>query len=109
MPIFVRTMHGVTTAGNGRSYHHGDLRRVLLEEAVAALRESGPASLSLRDLARRAGVSPAAPAHHFGGKRGLPTAVAAEGFRRLAALLCAPHEATQDSAEGGVAYVRVAV
>jgi AcrR family transcriptional regulator len=102
-------MHGVTTAGNGRSYHHGDLRRVLLEEAVAALRESGPASLSLRDLARRAGVSHAAPAHHFGDKRGLLTAVAAEGFRRLAASLGATYEATQDFAEVGVAYVRFAV
>jgi AcrR family transcriptional regulator len=99
----------VATSENGRPYHHGDLRRVLLEEAVASLRESGPAALSLRDLARRAGVSHAAPAHHFGDKRGLLTAVAAEGFRRLAASLGATYEATRDFAEVGVAYVRFAV
>jgi AcrR family transcriptional regulator len=102
-------MHAVATSGNGRPYHHGDLRRVLLEEAVASLRESGPAALSLRDLARRAGVSHAAPAHHFGDKRGLLTAVAAEGFRRLSASLGATYEATGDFGEVGVAYVRFAV
>jgi AcrR family transcriptional regulator len=99
----------VATSENGRPYHHGDLRRVLLEEAVASLRESGPAALSLRDLARRAGVSHAAPAHHFGDKRGLLTAVAAEGFRRLSASLGATYEATRDLAEVGVAYVTFAV
>jgi AcrR family transcriptional regulator len=99
----------VATSENGRPYHHGDLRRVLLEEAVASLRESGPAALSLRDLARRAGVSHAAPAHHFGDKRGLLTAVAAEGFRRLSASLGATYEATRDVAEVGVAYVTFAV
>ena len=99
----------MATSENGRPYHHGDLRRVLLEEAVASLRESGPAALSLRDLARRAGVSHAAPAHHFGDKRGLLTAVAAEGFRRLAASLGATYEASRDFAEVGVAYVTFAV
>jgi AcrR family transcriptional regulator len=99
----------VATSEDGRPYHHGDLRRVLLEEAVASLRESGPAALSLRDLARRAGVSHAAPAHHFGDKRGLLTAVAAEGFRRLSASLGATYEATKNFAEVGIAYVRFAV
>ena len=99
----------MATSENGRPYHHGDLRRVLLEEAVTSLRESGPAALSLRDLARRAGVSHAAPAHHFGDKRGLLTAVAAEGFRRLSASLGATYEATKEVAEVGVAYVTFAV
>ena len=49
--------------------------------------EAGPGAIRLRDLARRVGVSHAAPAHHFGDKRGLLTAVAAEGYRLFAASL----------------------
>ena len=64
-----------------RAYHHGDLRRALLAAALEAVGEVGPAALSLRDLARRAGVSHAAPAHHFGDKAGLLTALAARGLR----------------------------
>ena len=70
-----------------RPYHHGDLPRALLEAALQAIVEVGPAAVSLRDLARRTGVSHAAPAHHFGDKAGLLTAVATDGFRRLAATL----------------------
>src|ERR671931_485088 len=70
---------------DARPYHHGDLPRVLLDTATQAIAEAGPAAVSLRDLARRAGVSHAAPAHHFGDKAGLLSAVAADGFRRLAA------------------------
>ncbi|POM23125.1 transcriptional regulator BetI [Actinomadura rubteroloni] len=71
-------------------YHHGDLRRTLLAEAAALIAERGPAAVSLRDLARRAGVSHAAPAHHFGDKTGLFTALAAEGHDLLAAALREP-------------------
>ncbi|HZA81282.1 MAG TPA: TetR/AcrR family transcriptional regulator [Actinomycetes bacterium] len=92
-----------------RRYHHGDLPRVLLEAAVEAIAEVGPAALSLRDLARRAGVSHAAPAHHFGDKAGLLTAVATDGFRRLAASLGETYRATGSFLEVGVAYVRFAV
>src|SRR5947208_17140860 len=91
------------------SYHHGNLRRVLIDCALAAIAERGAANLSLRDLARRAGVSHAAPAHHFGDKRGLLTAVAAEGYRRLAGLLGPTDATTPGLAEVGVAYVRFAV
>src|SRR5918995_2060808 len=91
-----------------RPYHHGDLPRVLLEAAVEAIDESGPAALSLRDLARRAGVSHAAPAHHFGDKAGLLTALAIEGFNRLADALDASREATGSLLESGVTYVRFA-
>ncbi len=91
------------------AYHHGDLRRVLLASAAAAIDESGVAALSMRDLARRAGVSHAAPAHHFGDKAGLLTAVAADGFRRLAATLGDTYQATGSFLEVGVAYVRFAV
>lgn len=91
-----------------RSYHHGDLRRALLEAAAEAIAESGPAALSLRDLARRAGVSHAAPAHHFGDKAGLLTALAIEGFNRLADALDASREQTGSLLEAGVTYVRFA-
>lgn len=90
------------------SYHHGDLRRALLAAAAVAIAEDGPAALSLRDLARRAGVSHAAPTHHFGDKKGLLTALAAEGFDRLAAELLATRAATGSFLEVGVAYVRFA-
>ncbi|WP_444949914.1 TetR/AcrR family transcriptional regulator [Micromonospora ureilytica] len=89
-----------------RAYHHGDLRRALLAAALEAIEEVGPAALSLRDLARRAGVSHAAPAHHFGDKAGLLTALAAQGFDLLAQALT---EAADDLLEAGVAYVDFAV
>ncbi|MBO2464794.1 TetR/AcrR family transcriptional regulator [Actinomadura violacea] len=88
------------------AYHHGDLRRAVMAAAVAAIAESGPAGWSLRELARRAGVSHAAPAHHFGDKTGLLTAVAAEGFALFAAALEA---AGDDFYDVGLAYVRFAV
>jgi AcrR family transcriptional regulator len=92
-----------------RPYHHGDLRRTLLSAAVDAISESGPAALSLRELARRAGVSHAAPAHHFGDKAGLLTALAVEGFNLLADALDNARERTGSLLEAGVAYVRFAV
>jgi AcrR family transcriptional regulator len=92
-----------------RRYHHGDLRRAVLEAAVAAVAESGPASISLRDLARRADVSHAAPAHHFGDKAGVLTAVAAEGYDLLADALTEVQEQTEDFLELGVAYVEFAI
>ncbi|MFJ5737901.1 TetR/AcrR family transcriptional regulator [Streptomyces microflavus] len=86
------------------TYHHGDLRRAILSAALDAIAAEGPAALSLRDLARRAGVSHAAPAHHFKDRTGLLTAVAAEGYALFAdALAGAP-----DLRERGVAYVRFA-
>ena len=95
--------------GPSRPYHHGDLRRALLDAAVASLAETGAAGLNLRALARRAGVSHAAPAHHFGDKTGLLTAVATEGYELLAAALAGAWARTGDFREVGVAYVRFAV
>ena len=92
-----------------RRYHHGHLREALLEAALGAIRDVGPTGWSLRDLARRAGVSHAAPAHHFGDKRGLLTAIAIDGYRGLAAELDATWRATESILEVGVAYVRFAV
>ncbi|MEV4223768.1 TetR/AcrR family transcriptional regulator [Nonomuraea sp. NPDC049725] len=88
------------------SYHHGNLRRVIIDAALQAIGESGPAGWSLRELARRAGVSHAAPAHHFGDKQGLLTAVAVEGFTLFSDAL---EEAAADVWEVGVAYVRFAI
>jgi AcrR family transcriptional regulator len=90
-------------------YHHGDLRRAVLDAALVAISEVGPSAVSLRDLARRAGVSHAAPAHHFGDKAGVLTAVAAEGYQLLADALTAAHHHTEDFVEVGVAYVRFAI
>lgn len=94
---------------NARPYHHGDLRQAVLTAAVTAITESGPGDISLRDLARRAGVSHAAPAHHFGDKAGVLTAVAAQGFHLLGDALAAAQQRTGDFYEVGVAYVRFAV
>jgi len=68
-------------------YHHGDLRRALVDEGLALLEEQGLAGLSLRAIAARAGVSHAAPKNHFSQLRGLLTAMAAEGFRRHSAAM----------------------
>ena len=96
-------------AGRERPYHHGDLRRALLAAAVEMIAEAGPAALSLRALARRTGVSHAAPAHHFADKAGLLTAIAAEGYELLAAALREAEERTGSYLEMGVAYVHFAV
>lgn len=69
------------------SYHHGDLRQALLQAGESVLREHGPGKFTLRECARRAGVSHSAPKHHFGDVRGLLTELAAGGFERLTTLL----------------------
>ncbi|MCT2586684.1 TetR/AcrR family transcriptional regulator [Actinophytocola gossypii] len=86
------------------TYHHGDLRRVLLDTALGLIAERGPNAVSLRDLARAAGVSHAAPAHHFGDKAGLFTAIAVQGQRLLADALAEE----LDLRRLGATYVRFA-
>ena len=66
-----------------RPYHHGDLRRALLDAATRILDRDGQGGLSLRAVAREAGVSPAAPYHHFKDKSELMLAIAEEGFDQL--------------------------
>lgn len=68
-------------------YHHGDLRRTLLDALPALIVDRGLEKLSLRELARRAGVTHGAPAHHFGDKQGLLTAFAIEGSQYLETLV----------------------
>src|SRR5918998_6710951 len=66
-----------------RPYHHGSLRRALLERAEEALADGGSQRLSLRELARDIGVSHAAPRRHFADKQALLDALALDGFERL--------------------------
>ena len=99
----------VTPKPPGR-FHHGDLRRALLDALADALLERPPEALSLRDLARRAGVAHSAAAPHFGDKRGLLTAFASEGYARLAeaqraAMVAAPADATAQLAASGRGYL----
>jgi AcrR family transcriptional regulator len=68
-----------------RAYHHGDLRNALLGAAEAIVEREGIPALTLRALARAAGVSHAAPAHHFGDLVGLLSELAAVGYTRLTA------------------------
>ena len=66
-------------------YHHGDLRAALIAAGEEVLAERGAAGVTLRECARRAGVSHAAPSHHFGDLAGFLSAIAAQGFARLVA------------------------
>ena len=100
-----RSAESANASGTSRRpYHHGDLRRAILTAALDVIAVDGPSALSLRDLARRAGVSHAAPAHHFKDRTGLLTAIAAEGFGLLADAI---GEAA-DLKDAGVRYVRFA-
>jgi AcrR family transcriptional regulator len=95
-------------------YHHGDLRRALIDTAVKAIARHGVDSLSLRELAARSGVSPGAPYHHFASRSELLSSIAEEGFARLEARLIAARDAALDDASArlqalGLAYVSFAV
>lgn len=92
-------------AESERPYHHGSLRSDVIAAAVAEVEAVGAAAVSLREIARRAGVSHAAPTYHFGDKAGLFTAIATEGFR-LEADAIAPHATGRFGfLDGGAAYV----
>lgn len=88
-----------------RPYHHGSLREAVIAAAVAEVEQVGPLGVSLREIARRAGVSHAAPQHHFGDKTGLFTAIAAQGFRMSAEAIGAVVNGPYGFLDGGVAYV----
>ena len=97
-----------------QAYHHRDLRKALVAAALEALPEVGAAGLSLRDIARRAGVSPAAPYHHFPDKDALLAVVAGECAQHLLdALEAATAQAGDDQRRRfqltGIAFVRFAV
>src|SRR5688500_3646105 len=86
------------------TYHHGDLRAALVRAAEEILEEQGLAALSIREAARRAGVSHNAPYRHFPDRDSLLAELAAEGFRRLGGELTA-----HSGREMGEAYVRFAL
>src|SRR5919106_2570982 len=75
-----------------RSYHHGNLRRALLDEALVTIRDNGIDGLTLREIGARLGVSRTALYRHFADKRALLMAVATEGFRMLHQQLVAAWE-----------------
>jgi len=92
------------------SYHHGDLHSTLVEAAEHLLEKQGLSALSMREVAKLAGVSHSAPYRHFRGKAGLLEAVAQAGFNRLAVMINGAHDAYPDDPEAqlraaGVAYV----
>jgi AcrR family transcriptional regulator len=95
------------------AYHHGNLRESLMQAAVRAIAELGPAAFTLREVARRAGVSHNAPYRHFQDKDAILAAVAAQGFRELTAAM--QHAAERKASaldqlkESGLAYVTFAI
>src|SRR6202171_5565190 len=94
------------------TYHHGDLRAALVRAAMELLEESGETALSLRAVARGAGVSPAAPYRHYADREALVSAVAAVGYRELAQRLAAAHPSPSPPdqlASVAVAYVQFAL
>jgi len=95
------------------AYHHGDLRRALIAAARAILEEDGLPALSLRAVARRAGVSQAAPYHHFPDKDALLAALGAEGFdaldRAMRQRMAGLRDPAQRLVASGVGYVAFAV
>lgn len=101
-------------AARARAYHHGDLRRVLVEAAFALVGEGGPEALNVREAARRAGVSPGAPFRHFDSREAMLAAVAEEAQRRFraeidTALAGAPDDPLQQFRSLGRAYLRWAM
>src|SRR5918999_4578499 len=96
------------------SYHHGNLRRALLYAGLELLAERGVDGFTLREVARRAGVSHAAPSHHFGDRAGLVRAIVAESFDLLGSALAVAASGVGDdpldrTAAMGLAYVEFAL
>ena len=98
-----------------KPYHHGDLRQALIDAALLLAEEGGPGEVSMREAARRAGVSPGAPFRHFETRDALMTAVAEEAQRRFrkeieAALAAVPATDPLGRLRGfGLAYLRWAM
>ena len=102
-----------TSSERRDTYHHGDLKRALTEAALGLVKDKGPKGFTLREVARRAGVSAAAPYRHFSDKAQLLAAVATQGFVQLHETLSASADdeldLTRQVLASGRAYVRWAV
>lgn len=100
-------------AGKGRAYHHGDLKNTLVRTGSELLEELGVENLSLRDLARRAGVSHTAPYRHFPDKDALLQELAKLGFAELGRVVRAATATSSDPGEqlraANYAYIRLAI
>jgi AcrR family transcriptional regulator len=96
-----------------KAYHHGNLKRALIDVAVEVVARHGIDALNLRALAARAGVSPGAPYHHFASRNGLLAAIAEEGFMQFETSLITARDAAPTDAGArleaiGQAYLRFA-
>lgn len=96
------------------SYHHGDLRTALLDAALAIINELGPQQLTIREVARRAGVSHTAPYRHFADKDELIVAVVEQGFELMRQTMAdkkaaAPQDPINQFAASGMAYIDFAL
>ena len=95
------------------TYHHGDLRAALIDATLELLESQEVSTLSLREIARSAGVSTAAPYHHFGSKAELLAVIASNGFEHLEQTMCATLAGASDPAAkleaGARAYIRFAI
>lgn len=102
-----------TSPSPAKAYHHGDLRAALVEAGLRHLESGGEADISLRQLAREAGVSATAVYRHFPDKRALLGALASEGYARLGAAQQAAVATAESKAAGfaaaGRTYVRFAL
>ncbi len=95
-----------------KPYHHGNLQEALLESAISLIAEAGPAGFTLREVARRAGVSHNAPYRHFRDKDELLGRVAAQGYKELAKAMteaAARHAPLDGLKRAGLAYVSFAL
>ncbi len=104
-----RARTGARARGEEAPYHHGALREALLQAAERVLERDGLAGLTLRAVAREAGVSHAAPTHHFGDLTGLVSELAAIGFRQFRAAMAAARAADMAPDQRGMASARAYV
>jgi AcrR family transcriptional regulator len=102
-----------TEMKQSKPYHHGNLRETLLEAALRLISEVGPTAFTLREVARRAGVSHNAPYRHFRDRDELMAAVSTQGYRELTRAMLDAVEQESDALarlkRAGLAYVKFAL